>query len=168
MPFTTKSEDRIDDAVRDVERMVGNPQARRRRWHTHPENDGAKRWGKLDADVDEGATDAVVSLWQKTGGGWDGWDEDSTENKEDVYAPPWLEARGTTYTARLRSDSWVLIERINGRWVIVHCYETRTMVIGVGIDGANKEFRKKTQDVLVASADSITGWIEYHTGDDCP
>lgn len=70
------------------------------------------RWGKLDGALAAGGTQ-TVSLWQKTDGGWDGWDEDSTENWETCYAPPVL-ASGT-----IDSGSWVLVGVVNGRRVVL-------------------------------------------------
>lgn len=71
------------------------------------------RWGKLDAEMAAGATNGTVSLWQKTDGGWDGWDEDSTENWTGVHAPPILPS-GT-----LDSGNWVLVGEVNGRRVVL-------------------------------------------------
>lgn len=70
------------------------------------------RWGKLDGALSAGGTQDV-SLWQTTGGGWEGWDEDSTQNEEDVYAPPLLTS------GSLSSGDWVLIGKINGRWCVI-------------------------------------------------
>ncbi len=69
------------------------------------------RWGTLDGSLDAGGT-ATASLWCSTNGGWEGWDVDSGED-ETVYAPP-LMASGS-----LDAGIWVLIGRINGRWVVI-------------------------------------------------
>jgi hypothetical protein len=69
------------------------------------------RWGKLDAQLNSGSTTAV-SLWQTTGGGWEGWDEDSTENWT-CYAPPLLSS------GNVASGKWVLVGIVNGRKVVL-------------------------------------------------
>ena len=68
-----------------------------------------KRWGKLDGNLAAGGT-ATVSLWQTTGGGWEGWDEDSTDD-ETAYAWP-----GQSST--IASGTWVRIVDQHGRWVV--------------------------------------------------
>lgn len=70
------------------------------------------RWGKLDGSLVPGGTQ-TVSLWEATGGGWHGWDEDSGLDEEDVYASP-LFTSGT-----IAGGSMVLIADINGRWVVL-------------------------------------------------
>jgi hypothetical protein len=69
------------------------------------------RWGKLDAQLNSGSS-ASVSLWQTTGGGWEGWDEDSTENWA-CYAPPLLSS------GNVASGKWVLVGIVNGRKVVL-------------------------------------------------
>jgi hypothetical protein len=69
------------------------------------------RWGKLDGALSAGST-ATVSLWQTTGGGWGGWDEDSTENWT-CYAPPVLSS------GSIASGKWVLVGIVNGRKVVL-------------------------------------------------
>ncbi len=69
------------------------------------------RWGKLDAQLDSGST-AAVSLWQTTGGGWGGWDEDSGEDWT-CYAPPLLSS------GNIAGGKWVLVGEINGRKVVL-------------------------------------------------
>jgi hypothetical protein len=73
--------------------------------------DTSLRWGKLDSALSSGGT-ATVSLWQTTGGGWEGWDEDSTENWT-CYAPPLLSSGSIT------SGKWVLVGIVNGRKVVL-------------------------------------------------
>jgi hypothetical protein len=70
------------------------------------------RWGKMDGPVSAGGT-VTVSLWQATGGGREGWDEDSGDNWEDVYAPPLLQSGNVV------EGKWVLVGNINGRKVII-------------------------------------------------
>ena len=77
----------------------------------YAELDTAYRWGKLDGALNSGST-AVVSLWQTTGGGWGGWDEDSTENWTS-YAPPLLTS------GSIASGKWVLVGIVNGRKVVL-------------------------------------------------
>ena len=78
------------------------------RWYVvNSESPG--RWGKLDGDLAAGGT-ATVSLWQTTGGGWEGWDEDSTED-ETAYAWP-----GQSST--IASGAWVRIVKRDDRWVV--------------------------------------------------
>ena len=67
------------------------------------------RWGKTAANVTAGNT-VVVAIWQTTGGGWEGWDEYAGFGYT-AYLPP-------TH-AGLPSGCPVLIEKINGRWIIV-------------------------------------------------
>jgi len=76
-----------------------------------PQTATLARWGKLDGTLSAGGT-ATVSLWQKTGGGWGGWDEDSGEDWEDCYAPPMLTS------GSLDAGTFVLVEVINGRRVV--------------------------------------------------
>jgi hypothetical protein len=73
--------------------------------------DTSLRWGKLDSALSSGGT-ATVSLWQTTGGGWEGWDEDSTENWT-CYAPPLLSS------GSIASGKWVLVGIVNGRKVVL-------------------------------------------------
>lgn len=68
------------------------------------------RWGKIDAQNVKAGETCTVSLWQKEDGGWQGWDEDSGQNIEDVYCPP--------TNPGLPRDCLVLIGQINGRWII--------------------------------------------------
>jgi hypothetical protein len=74
-------------------------------WH-----DMGLRWGKLDAQLNSGSS-ATVSLWQATGGGWEGWDEDSGTDQVGVNAPPVLS------TGSVASSKWVLYARLNGKLV---------------------------------------------------
>jgi len=67
------------------------------------------RWGKLDGNLKVGGT-ATVSLWQATGGGWHGWDEDSGENIE-AYAPP-------VQSSTIASGAWVRVFRAGSVWVV--------------------------------------------------
>ena len=167
MAFSPKSETRISETVQRSETTVGNPRSRRGRWHRHKNSGTPKRWGKLDEDVAAGDSDAVVSLWRATDGTWAGWDEDSTENQEDVWAPPWLEAEGTADSPTFPSGAWVLIEKINGRWVIVHCWKTQTVVTELQVDGPNKELEKMTRQILVMPTGDESEWEVWHTGEEC-
>jgi hypothetical protein len=69
------------------------------------------RWGKLDGTLSVGGTQDV-SLWQTTGGGWGGWDEDSGEDWT-CYAPPLLSS------GSIGSGKWVLVGIVNGRKVVL-------------------------------------------------
>lgn len=73
--------------------------------------DSQQRWGKLDGALASGGTQ-TVSLWQTTGGGWEGWDEDSTEDWT-CYAPPLLSS------GSIASGKWVLVGIVNGRKVVL-------------------------------------------------
>lgn len=115
------------------------------------------RWGKLDGALAAGAT-ATVSLWQTTGGGWEGWDEPSTVNQEDVYAPPTLSA-GT-----IASDQWVLIAKVNGRWIVLD-WQVATQVVQTTYqyDTATNKFQKKTRELLVAVNGAESAWTDVYT-----
>jgi hypothetical protein len=164
MPFTRTSEERISEAVQNVEAMVGNAPSRRGRWHRHPNAGIPMRWGKLDNNLNAGSTE-TVSLWQKTGGGWDGWDEDSTENENGVYAPPtWTS--GTS----LASGQFVLIAKINGRWVVIlptSGVVDAAMISEFRVDGPNQKLEVKTRSVTALAMGTESGWTTIHTGTDC-
>lgn len=75
------------------------------------------RWGKLVDALEAGGTQDV-QLFQGSDGDWGAWDQYSGTTQEGVYAPPLLTAD------QLDADTWVLIGKINGRWVVVlaACY----------------------------------------------
>jgi len=99
----------------------------------------AYRWGKLDDDVAAGET-VTVSLWQKTGGGWDGWEEDSEENQTGVSCPP-------TH-AGLPSGCFVQIGKVNGVWVILKPHSL--MVTGLLTAALDSEDATMTIDGVTA------------------
>lgn len=89
-------------------------------------------WGKLKANVTAG-NQVDVDLWQKTDGGWEGWDEDSDTDKEDVYCPPTI--------AGLPSGCMVLIGQVRGRWVIAWPHILRIKALAKGaVTSANGTF----------------------------
>ncbi|MHC4181562.1 MAG: hypothetical protein ACYSWU_29055, partial [Planctomycetota bacterium] len=55
---------------------------------------------------------ATVSLWQTTGGGWEGWDEDSGTDWT-CYAPPVLSS------GSIAIGKWVMVGIVNGRKVVL-------------------------------------------------
>jgi hypothetical protein len=97
----------LDEAVEILNDDDGNPIA----WLLL-ETGITLRWGKLSTTLDAGST-ADVDLWQETGGGWGGWDEDSGQSWADVYAPP-LMASGS-----IANGKWVLVGMVNGRKVVL-------------------------------------------------
>ncbi len=121
------------------------------------------RWGKLDGALRNGASDGSVDLWQATGGGWEGWDEPSGQNQGDVYAPPWLT------DGEFPTGAWVLIAKINGRWVVEHCFVKANVVVDLNVDGANAKLEQKRRLILVTPRDDAGSFEVYHPGNaTCP
>jgi hypothetical protein len=124
----------------------------------------AHRWGKLDEDLEAGSS-ATVSLWQTTGGGWGGWDEDSTENETATAPLSWPAG-----SSLLSEDGiMVRIQRINGVWILVDPVAGKVydVVTDFRVDETGKTLDVRTRSVTVLRAGTVSGWITKHTGTDC-
>ena len=110
------------------------------------------RWGKLDDNVGEGEI-VTVSLWQTTGGGWGGWDEDSDQNVE-AYLPPTMRS--------LPIGCIVSLEQQNGSWIITspEAVRVRGKIVAPlpGLGGTDKQ-------VYVSSIEAHEGSTIYAFSD---
>ena len=109
-----------------------------------PQRASGRRWAKLKANVKTG-NPVDVDLWQTTGGGWEGWDEDSDEDQEDVYCPPTI--------AGLPSGCMVRIEKRDGKWLILNPAILRIKALAKGaVTSANSTFTADNVTMIAGPA----------------
>lgn len=121
------------------------------------------RWGALDGDLLPGSSQ-IVSLYQTSGGGDEGWDVDSSEDIS-ALAPPTLPIGATVPSDGSRMCQ---VRNTGTRWVVMDWEPIiRDVEIEDRVDTVNKKLQMRLLSIGIPFSTSSGDWVDVHQGIVC-